>query len=152
MKDFRKFVLHNCILVFDAEQVYLKLQVTNLKNKKVTVNPKTPTLEKNWFFENPIPQTLNSKHQICPKPETLNPKPTPKISLTRSTAFCCTLKSREYSFWIQGPGCAHSDRERAVLGLCEATSLLFAPCFHPRPMYCIHMLAILMLTECVIWC
>ena len=36
MKDFRNFVLHNCILVFDAEQVYLKLQVINLKNKEVT--------------------------------------------------------------------------------------------------------------------
>ena len=32
MKDFRNFVLHNCILVFDAEQVYLKPQVINLKN------------------------------------------------------------------------------------------------------------------------
>ena len=54
MKDFRNFVLHNCILVFDAEQVYLKLQVTNLKNKD-TVNPKPHTLERNWFFENPKP-------------------------------------------------------------------------------------------------
>ena len=54
MKDFRNFVLHNCILVFDAEQVYLTLQVTNLKNKEVTLNPKPQTLEK-WFFENPIP-------------------------------------------------------------------------------------------------
>ena len=50
MKDFRNFVLD-----FDAEQVYLKLQVTNLKNKEVTVNPKPQTLKKNWFFENPIP-------------------------------------------------------------------------------------------------
>ena len=50
MKDFRNFVLD-----FDAEQVYLKLQVTNLKNKEVTVNPKPQTLEKNWFFENPVP-------------------------------------------------------------------------------------------------
>ena len=41
MKDFRNFVLD-----FDAEQVYLKLQVTNLKNKEVTVNPKPQTLEK----------------------------------------------------------------------------------------------------------
>ena len=48
MKDFRNFVLD-----FDAEQVYLKLQVTNLKNKEVTVNPKPQTLDKNWFFENP---------------------------------------------------------------------------------------------------
>ena len=63
MKDFRNFVLDNCILVFDAEQVYLKLQATSLKNKEVTVpyNPKPRTLEKNWFFENPIPYTLNLK-------------------------------------------------------------------------------------------
>ena len=53
------FVLHNCILVFDAEQVHLKLRVTNLTNKEVTVNPKPQTLEKYWFFENPIPYTLN---------------------------------------------------------------------------------------------
>ena len=55
MKYSWNFVPHNCILVFDAEQVYLKLQVINLKNKEVTVNPKPQTLEKNWFFENPIP-------------------------------------------------------------------------------------------------
>ena len=55
MKDFRNFVLHNCILDFDAEQVYLKTQVTNLKNKKVTANPKLQTLEKNWVFKNPKP-------------------------------------------------------------------------------------------------
>ena len=48
MKNFRNFVLHNCILVFDAEQVYLELQVINLKNKEVTVNPKPHT-------KNPIP-------------------------------------------------------------------------------------------------
>ena len=40
MKDFRNFVLDNCILIFDAEQVYLKLQVMSLKNKEVTINPK----------------------------------------------------------------------------------------------------------------
>ena len=57
MKD---FVLNNCILDFDAEQVYLKLQVINLKNKEVTVNPKPQTLEKI--------ETLNPKHQIGPKP------------------------------------------------------------------------------------
>ena len=55
MKDFWIFVLNNCILDFDAEQVYLKPQVTNLKNKKVTANPKLQNLEKNWFFENPKP-------------------------------------------------------------------------------------------------
>ena len=32
MKDFWNFVQDNCILVFDAEQVYLKLKVINLKN------------------------------------------------------------------------------------------------------------------------
>ena len=61
MKDFRKFILGDCILVFGAEQVYLKLQATNLKNKEVTVNPKPQTLEKNWFFENPLPFTLYPK-------------------------------------------------------------------------------------------
>ena len=55
MKDFRNFVPHNCILAFDAEQVYLKPQVINLKNNEVTVNPKPQTLRKIWFFENPIP-------------------------------------------------------------------------------------------------
>ena len=55
MEDFRNFVLDNCILDFDAEQVYLKLQVTNLKNYEVTVNPKPQTLKKLWFFKNPIP-------------------------------------------------------------------------------------------------
>ena len=56
MKDFRNFVLDNCILDFDAEQVYLKLQVTNLKNYEVTVNPKSQTLEKIGFSK-----TLNPK-------------------------------------------------------------------------------------------
>ena len=55
MKDFWNFVLDNWILDFDAEQVYLKPQVTNLKNNEVTVNPKPQTLRKIWFFENPIP-------------------------------------------------------------------------------------------------
>ena len=51
MQDFRNFVLHNCI---DAEQVYLKLQVTNNKNKEDTANPKPQTLEKMVFW-NPKP-------------------------------------------------------------------------------------------------
>ena len=70
MKDFRNFVLDNCILDFDAEQVYLKLQVINLKNKEVTVNPKPQTLEKIGFSKilYPKPYTLNPQHQICPKP------------------------------------------------------------------------------------
>ena len=45
MQDFRNFVLHNCILNFDTEQVYLK--VTNIKNKEGTANPKPQNLEKN---------------------------------------------------------------------------------------------------------
>ena len=55
MKDFWNLVLHDCVLIFDAEQVYFKLQVTNLKNKEVKVSPQPETLEKNRFFENPIP-------------------------------------------------------------------------------------------------
>ena len=57
IKDFRNFVLDNCILDFDAEQVYLKLQVTNLKNKKVTANPKLQTLEKIGFSKTLNPKT-----------------------------------------------------------------------------------------------
>ena len=49
MKDFRNFVLDNSIPVFDAEQVYSKLQATKIKNKVVTVNPKPQTLEKIGF-------------------------------------------------------------------------------------------------------
>ena len=52
MHDFRNFVQHNCIFIFDAEQVYLKLQVTDVKNKEVTANPNPETLEK---------KTLNPK-------------------------------------------------------------------------------------------
>ena len=44
MQDFRNFLLHNCILNFDSGYVYLKLQVTNVKNKEVTANPKPQTL------------------------------------------------------------------------------------------------------------
>ena len=40
MHDFRNFPLPKCILNFDPEQVYLKLQLTNVKNKEVTANPK----------------------------------------------------------------------------------------------------------------
>ena len=40
MHYFWNFVLHNCILVFDPEHVYLKLQLTKFKNKEVTANPK----------------------------------------------------------------------------------------------------------------
>ena len=56
MQDFRNFVLDNCILDFDAEPVYFKRQVTNLKNNEVTVNPKPQTLEKIGFSK-----TLNPK-------------------------------------------------------------------------------------------
>ena len=70
MKDFRIFVLHDCILKFKAEQVHLLLQVTNLKNKEVIVNPKPQTLEKKGFSKTlyPIPYTLYPKHQIHSEP------------------------------------------------------------------------------------
>ena len=62
MQDFPNFVLHNCILIYDAEQVDLKLQLEaiDFKNKEVTANPKPKTLEKNCFLK-----TLNPKG---PKP------------------------------------------------------------------------------------
>ena len=50
MQDFWNLVLHNCILDFDVEQVYFKLQVTDIKNKEVTANPEPQTLEKNMSF------------------------------------------------------------------------------------------------------
>ena len=56
MKDFRNFILNNWILVFDAEPVHLKPQVTHFKNKEGTANPKPQTLEKNGFSK-----TLNPK-------------------------------------------------------------------------------------------
>ena len=46
MHNFLNFVLHNWILIFDAEQVYLKPQVINFKNKEVTANPETQTIKK----------------------------------------------------------------------------------------------------------
>ena len=52
MKDFRNYVLDNCILDFYSEQVYLKLQVINLKIKEVTANPNSQTLE--FFFSKPL--------------------------------------------------------------------------------------------------
>ena len=67
IKDIRNFVLTNCILVLDAEQVYLNLKPP-ISNKEVTVNLKPQTL----FFPQkalyPIPWTLDPRHQICPKP------------------------------------------------------------------------------------
>ena len=56
MKDFQKFILQNCILVCDAEQVLLKIEVINLRNKKVTANPKAQTLEKNGFSKTLYPK------------------------------------------------------------------------------------------------
>ena len=72
IKDFRNFILHNCILVFDSEKVYLKLEVTNLKNEEVTVNPKPQTLEKKLVFQKPYtlkpkPKTLSTKLALSPK-------------------------------------------------------------------------------------
>ena len=65
MKDFRNFVLDKCILYFDAEQVYLKPQVTNLKNKEVAANPRIFSSSKTLY---PLPFTLYPEHQICTKP------------------------------------------------------------------------------------
>ena len=56
MNFFRNFVLDNCILVLDAEQVYLTVQVINLKNKEVTVNPEPQTLEKIGFSKTLYPK------------------------------------------------------------------------------------------------
>ena len=61
MHNFWNFVPNNCIVVFEAEQVYLKLQVVKFENKEFTANPKPQTLEKIWFFENHKPYTLNPK-------------------------------------------------------------------------------------------
>ena len=79
---FRNYVVDNCILIFDAEQVYLKLQVTKFTNKEVTAKPKPQTLEKLVFLKplNPEPYTRNPKHQIHPKASKLKPKPTSKVS------------------------------------------------------------------------
>ena len=49
MQDFRNFVLHSCIPIFDAEQVYLKPEITNFKNKEATANPKPKTYKKLFF-------------------------------------------------------------------------------------------------------
>ena len=65
MQDFLNLDLHNCIVVFDAEPVYLKLQVTNFKNTEVTANPNPQTLEKIIFWKSyilhSISQTVNTK-------------------------------------------------------------------------------------------
>ena len=50
---FRNYIVDNCILIFDAEQVCLKLQVTKFTNKEATAKPKSQTLEKIGFFETP---------------------------------------------------------------------------------------------------
>ena len=59
MLYFFNFVLHNCILISDAEQVYFKPQVTNFKMKEATQWQQTQNLkpkEKIGFSK-----TLNSK-------------------------------------------------------------------------------------------
>ena len=61
MQDCRNLVLHNSILNFDAEQVYLKVWVTNVKNKE-SLNPNP---RENWPFktQNPKPKTQNPNPQ-----------------------------------------------------------------------------------------
>ena len=39
------FLSHISIVILEAEQVYLKLQVTNFKIKKAITNPKPPSLK-----------------------------------------------------------------------------------------------------------
>ena len=56
MHNFLNFVLHDCILIFVAEQVYLMPQVTNVEKKEDTANLKPESLGKNCFSK-----TLNPK-------------------------------------------------------------------------------------------
>ena len=44
MQDFQIITLHKCIVMFDFEQVWLKLHATNFKNKDVPTHPKAQTL------------------------------------------------------------------------------------------------------------
>ena len=78
IKNFRNSVLRNCVLVFDAKQVFLNLQVINLKNNEVPVNPKLQTLEKNWFIENPTPYTLSELTGFSPQIDWIFPSSTSK--------------------------------------------------------------------------
>ena len=43
MQVFWNFVTHICILIFEADQVYFKVQVTNFNHKEVSANPKPKT-------------------------------------------------------------------------------------------------------------
>ena len=63
IKDFRNFVLHKCILVFDAEQVYLKLQVTNLKNRAST-SLQVTNLKNKEVTVNHKPQLANPRKKL----------------------------------------------------------------------------------------
>ena len=63
MRDIRDFVLHVSVVIFDAEQVYVELQITNFKNKEVTANLKPQTLEKICFSK-----TLYTKFSLNPEP------------------------------------------------------------------------------------
>ena len=66
MQDFRNFVLHNCILIFDDGQFYSKPQVSNFKNKAVAALPYPQTLSKIDFLKalSPKSSALDPKHQI----------------------------------------------------------------------------------------
>ena len=71
IQEFQNFVLHNCILIFDAEQVYLKPQVTKINNKEVAANPTTQMTVKSfagwiglppgWFWVTGKSRLLNGR-------------------------------------------------------------------------------------------
>ena len=70
MQDILNLVLHNCILDFDAEQVYLKLQVTDGKSKKLKAS------SQQWEVRaNPKPQSWAQTLDKIGLSKILNPKP-----------------------------------------------------------------------------
>ena len=66
MQVYLNIILGNCIVIFDTELVYLKLQVTNFKKRNLyqTLNPNP---RKYWSFENSKPKTLYTKVTLNPK-------------------------------------------------------------------------------------
>ena len=65
MQDLRKFVLNKWIVIFGAEQVYLKRQVTNLKNKEVAAIPKPKSCQTQKKID--LSKILKTKSQTLEK-------------------------------------------------------------------------------------